>query len=67
VLEAKLSERKWLMILRIINPKTILMALQEKQCLSLADADFPLVYTFDYLPRLIENNVRFAPPLLQLL
>jgi len=38
-----------------------------KQFLSLTDADFPLVCTFDCLLRLIENSIRFViPPLKQL-
>ena len=38
-----------------------------KQFLSLTDEDFPLVCTFDFLLRLIENNIRFVvPPLKQL-
>ena len=38
-----------------------------KQFLSLTDADFPLVCTFDCLLRLIENSIRFVAPILQLL
>ena len=34
-----------------------------KQFLSLTDADFPLVCTFDCLLRLIENSIRFVAPL----
>jgi len=38
-----------------------------KQFLSLTDADFPLVCTFDCLLTLIENSIRFVvPPLKQL-
>ena len=37
-----------------------------KQFLSLTDADFPLVCTFDCLLKLIENSIRFVAPLLQL-
>ena len=37
-----------------------------KQFLSLTDADFPLVCTFDCLLRLIENSIRFVTPLLWL-
>ena len=36
-----------------------------KQFLSLTDADFPLVCTFDCLLRLIENSIRLVVPLLQ--
>ncbi|CUS07546.1 unnamed protein product [Tuber aestivum] len=34
----------------------------KKQFSSLSDADFPLVCTFDYLLRLIENSIRFVSP-----
>jgi len=64
LLEAKLGERK--------GPsggsdaKNDLDDNTRKQFLSLTDADFPLVCTFDCLLRLIENSIRFVAPLLQL-
>jgi len=65
LLEAKLGERK--------GPsggndaKKDLDDNTRKQFLSLTDADFPLVCTFDCLLRLIENSIRFVAPLLQVL
>ncbi|CUS07541.1 unnamed protein product [Tuber aestivum] len=39
----------------------------KKQFSLLGDAEFPLICTFDYLLRLIENSIRFVAPQLKLL
>ena len=59
LLEAKLGEKQRLTGSNDLDDNT------RKQFLSLTDADFPLVCTFDYLLRLIENSIRFVAPLLQ--
>ncbi|PUU76951.1 hypothetical protein B9Z19DRAFT_205163 [Tuber borchii] len=56
LLEAKLSERK--ILTDNHNAKNDLDDLARKQFLSLTDADFPLVCTFDCLLTLIENSIR---------
>ena len=64
LLEAKLGERKKLT--ESYDARNDIDDNTRKQFLSLTDADFPLVYTFDCLLRLIENSIRFVAPLLQL-
>ena len=59
LLEAKLGERKGPS--EGNDAKNDLDDNTRKQFLSLTDADFPLVCTFDCLLRLIENSIRFAP------
>ena len=65
LLEAKLGERKGPS--EGNDAKKDLDDNTRKQFLSLTDADFPLVCTFDCLLRLIENSIRFVAPLLHLL
>jgi len=64
LLEAKLGERKKLT--ESYDARNDNDDNTRKQFLSLTDADFPLVCTFDCLLRLIENSIRFVAPLLQL-
>ena len=59
LLEAKLGEKQGLTGSNDLDDNT------RKQFLSLTDADFPLVCTFDCLLRLIENSIRLVVPLLQ--
>jgi len=62
LLEAKLGERRGPADGN--NAQNDLDDDTRKQFLSLTDADFPLVCTFDCLLRLIENSIRFVTPLL---
>lgn len=62
LLEGKLGERKGLAVGN--DPKGgDLDNNTRKRFLSLTDANFPLVCTFDCLLRLIENSIRFVSPL----